>query len=270
VSRPGKGALSRPAAIDQISATDLKRLVISLGALVATLVISRFISHRIRVGLERGGFQANIAILLARVFWIGVWVVAGLFVLSVNGIALTALAAVIGVLGLALSLSLQQVLQNLVAGIYLLAERPFQIGDTVSVVGPAGLNHEGTVEDIQMRTTHLRSRDDELILVPNSAIFAGVVTNLTAVGGHATQVTLTFPRDAEPQAMQERVVLLLADLPAVLHTPKPELHMDRAGKDSWTATLTFWAARREARSDAIWALAHALPEATVNDGEAAS
>jgi small-conductance mechanosensitive channel len=182
---------------------------------------------------------------------------------------LAPLAAFIGVVGLAASLALQQVLQNLVAGVYLLAEQPFRIGDYIAVVGPAGANHEGTVEDIQMRTTHLRDRHDELIMVPNSAIFSGVVTNRTAVGGYVTTVSLTFPRDSDPGEVRHRVSDVLTGLGSILPTPKPELQVDKVDKEEWTASLLFWTLPHAAPSDALWAIGRAFPEATINAGGAA-
>ncbi len=266
----GSGLIARIPVFSNFDTDDLKKVGFSVGVLLLTVFASRLARGRLRSTLERGGFQVNEAILLSRLLWIGVWIVAALLVLSVNGIALTPLAAFIGVVGLAASLSLQQVLQNLVAGVYLLAERPFDIGDIVSIVGPAGLNHEGRVEDIQMRTTHLRSRDDELILVPNSAVFAAVVTNRTAVGGYAMEVTVTWPRDVDPSSVRERVLPVLQEVPSVLSTPKPELRVDKAGKEDWGASLLFWTVTHQARSDAVWAIARAFPEATVNDAAGTS
>lgn len=234
--------------------------------LVLTVILSRFATRRLRRGLEAAGYQITVIILLNRILWASMWAVAILLVVVFLGTGFTPLAAFIGVVGLAASLSLQQLLQNLVAGIYLLAERPFEIGDIVSVVGPSGINHEGRVEDIQMRTTHLRGRDDELILVPNSAMFAGVVTNRTAVGGYATEITVTFPRDKDPDFVRGQVAPLLQGLTSVLPSPEPALRVDKAGKDEWTASVLFWAIRQEARSDAVWALAHAFPDATVSNG----
>src|SRR5947209_5530539 len=198
-------------------------VVWSVAILVATFAVSRLASMRLRSALARGGFQLNVAILLARVIWLAVWVVGFLLVLYQFGIGLTPLAALIGVLGLAASLSLQTVLQNLVAGVYLLAERPFQLGDFIAVVAPAGVDHEGCVEDIQMRTTHLRNRDNELILMPNSAIFSGVVTNRTAVGGYVRHLTVTFPRTTDIEAARARMVPLLQNLPTLLPAPAPRL-----------------------------------------------
>ena len=249
-----------------IDKNDLTKIVLSLAVVVVTVFVSHIARGRLRNTLERGGFQINVAILLARLLWIGVWTAALLLILSLNGIALTPLAAFIGVVGIAASLSLQQVLQNLVAGVYLLAERPFEIGDIICIVGANGLNHEGRVQDIQMRTTHLRSIDDELILVPNAAIFSGIVTNRTAVGGYVTELTVTWPRNVDPSSVRARVFPVLEQVPSVLSTPRPELRVDKAGKEDWVASILFWAGTHQAKSDAIWAIANAFPEASVNDG----
>jgi small-conductance mechanosensitive channel len=207
----------------------------------------------------------NIAILLSRSLWVGVWVTGFLSELRFFGLGLEPLAAFIGVVGLAASLSLQSVLQNLVAGVYLLAERPFHIGDVVSVVGAAGLNHEGTVEDIQMRTTQLRSRDNEVILVPNASIFTGVITNRTAIGGYPTELTVTFPRDTDPDDVRDRLVVVMAGIPVILSEPTPRVRLDKIATETWTAGVVFWSSTDDARSQAIWQIGRTFPAATVND-----
>lgn len=242
----------------------LERLGVAVLTVVLTVIIAGLARRRLTSALERGGLQINVAVLLSRLLWIGVWALGFAIVLYSFGIGLAPLAAFIGVVGLAAGLALQQVLQNLVAGIYLLAERPFRIGDQIAVVGPAGANHEGTVEDIQMRTTRLRGRNDELILVPNASIFGGVVTNRTAISGYATQLLLVFPRDRDPARVQQQVVGIVEGLPGTLRTPQPEIHIDKVDKDAWTATLVFWAQHAEAESSAAWAIASAMPDASVD------
>ena len=241
-------------------------LVKSAVVLAFTFFLARFATHRFRDTLEKRErrLSDSAVILLVRILWTAIWAVGILLVVYLFGNGLTPLAAFIGVAGLAASLSLQQLLQNLVAGVYLLAERPFDIGDVVSVVGPSGVNHEGAVQDIQMRITRLRGRDDELILVPNSAMFAGVVTNRTAVGGYATEVKVTFPREMDPNTVRGQIVDLLGSVGSVLPMPQPELRIDRAGKEDWIAAILFWAKQREAKSDVVWAIAYAFPDVTVS------
>ena len=260
---------AHPEQLGDVVGSLVKPTFLSLLILVLALSLSRRGANRLRSTLTRGGFQDNIAILLGRSLRAAVLVVAVLAVLYQFGVGLTPLTAFIGVVGLAASLSLQQVLQNLVAGIYLLAERPFALQDLIQVIGPNGVNHEGRVEDIQMRTTHLRSRYDELILVPNAAIFGGVVTNRTAVGGCVNHITVTFPRDVDPVNVRANAFPMLVRLPNVLQAPEPDLHVDVVGKDSWTGTLSFWSGVADSASDVIWQFARAFPEATVNDVVAA-
>lgn len=241
----------------------LERLGVVVLTIVVTALVSRFARGRLGSTLERG-MGVNAALLLARLLWMAVWALGFAIVLYAFGVGLAPLAAFIGVVGLAASLALQQLLQNLVAGVYLLAERPFHIGDLIAVVGPAGANHEGTVEDIQMRTTRLRGRNDELILVPNASIFGGVVTNRTAISGHAAQLSIVFPRDRDPGPVGEQIVSIVQSLPGTLRTPQPEIHVDKVTKDEWTATLVFWAGSPDAGSSAAWAIASALPDASVD------
>jgi small conductance mechanosensitive channel len=235
----------------------------ALAILVLTFVLSRAVAGRSRTVFARGGVPPAASILLSRVAWSLAWILGIVWTFYAVGRDLTPLAAFIGVVGLALSLSLQSVLQNLVAGVYLLVEQPFAIGDTIQVIGPNGANHEGTVVDIEMRITKLRSRDDELIMMPNSSIFGGVVTNRTAVGGYAAQVSVSFPRSAEPDIVRLRLFPVLTAVPSVLRQPAPLLRVDTVGESNWTGSLVFWSATPEAVSAAVWAVGKQFPEATI-------
>src|SRR5438105_11300183 len=105
-----------------------------------------------------------------------------------------------------------------------------------------------------MRTTHLRNRQGELILMPNSAIFSGVVTNRTAVGGSVSHVTVSCPRSIEPESVRAKVVPLLQNLAGVLREPEPELQIEKVEADSWTAQLVFWVSR-QTYGGAVWSIA---------------
>jgi small-conductance mechanosensitive channel len=90
------------------------------------------------------------------------------------------------------------------------------------------------------------------------------VINRTALGGYATEVTVTFPTEADPEAVRARLVPLLADLDSVLPAPEPQLRIDQAGKEDWMASVVFWTTTRGGRSNVVWSIADAFPEATVD------
>jgi hypothetical protein len=95
-------------------------------------------------------------------------------ILDTVGVPLTTFVTVLGVAGLGISLAMQDVLKSFVAGTFLLFERPFRIGDEITVK-----SERGVVEDIGIRTTRLRNAENVQIIIPNAVVFAEVVANRT-------------------------------------------------------------------------------------------
>ncbi len=91
------------------------------------------------------------------------------------GVQTTSLAAVIAAAGLAVGLALQGSLSNLAAGVMIILFRPFKLGDYVEAGGSAG-----TVEEISIFTTSFRTPDNRHVIVPNSHITSGIITNISA------------------------------------------------------------------------------------------
>src|ERR1700730_15118691 len=113
-------------------------------------------------------------ILVKRGLVVGYVVVMLLVRLGMLGVNSVSLVTVAGAVGLAFSLAIQDILKNFFAGVYLLLERPFRVGDTIQVKDQLGV-----VENIGVRTTTLRTTDNVQVLVPNTVVFAEVVSNHT-------------------------------------------------------------------------------------------
>ncbi len=120
--------------------------------------------------LQRAHAHPNAILFLGLVAQYGVIFLGLVLTLAVLGVELSALAAVLGFGTIALTLSLQDIARNFIAGLYLLIERPFQIGDTIEVEG-----QRGVIEDVEIRTTILRNADGDRVIVPNSVMFTSVV-----------------------------------------------------------------------------------------------
>jgi small conductance mechanosensitive channel len=93
------------------------------------------------------------------------------------GIEVGSLVAGLGIAGLAVGLAAQDLLANLIAGFTILWDRPFRVGDVVTI-GPTG----GVVTEVGLRTTRLRAADQRLIILPNREAIAGTVINHTSGG----------------------------------------------------------------------------------------
>jgi small conductance mechanosensitive channel len=95
--------------------------------------------------------------------------------MSQLGIQTTSLIAVMGAAGLAVGLALQGALGNFAAGVLIVMFRPYRVGDYVEAAGIAG-----TILQVQILTTMLKTADNKLIVVPNGQIMSGIITNYSA------------------------------------------------------------------------------------------
>ena len=148
----------------------MTHLVAAVAILVVTLVLARFVSRSTQQATHQATKDAEFALLLGRLAHL---VVSGLgagWMLSVLGVPFAALAGFFSFVGLGLSLSFADVLKNLIAGSYLLIERPYRLGDMISIRGL-----EGTVQEMRLRTTRLHMTDGRVVIVPNSIILTEAV-----------------------------------------------------------------------------------------------
>ena len=99
-----------------------------------------------------------------------------IMILSINNINVDVLIAALGLGGLAMSLAAQDSLANMISGVILLLDKPFRVGDRVEI---QELGTWGDVVDIGIRTTRIRTRDNRLVIVPNSKISSDQIINYT-------------------------------------------------------------------------------------------
>ncbi len=143
---------------------------------VVAVYAGRRLTEGFRTRATRSAMDPSTVLLGSRLIHIAILVLGLIVFLDAIGIPLSTLLATIGVIGLAISLALQELLRNVFSGIYLLFERPFRIGDTIRVK-----DHEGVVHHVGLRTLMLKTPQDAEVLIPNSLVVSEVVTNLTRV-----------------------------------------------------------------------------------------
>jgi small-conductance mechanosensitive channel len=167
----------------------LGALIILSITLVAANNATRYFQH-IAQRMQIDAALTGLGTALSKVL---IYILGGLMVLSALGIAITPLVAAVGVGGIAVAVALQDILSNLFAGIYLLAEKPVRVGDFVKLE----TGQEGTVADIGWRTTRIRMPPNNTVIIPNGKLTQSVLTVreeprarpgavAVGVGGHGT------------------------------------------------------------------------------------
>jgi small-conductance mechanosensitive channel len=209
--------------------------------------------------LTRGRAQANVTILLGNlmqvfVLTIGVLLVLAIYTRDAFGWILTSFS----VIGLVLGLSLQDILKNFLAGVWVLVERPFRIGDTVEVG-----KYTGVVEEITFRTTLLRTPDAQQVIVPNGIFMTESVVNLTRFPTRRASLWLVVDDRDKPIAADD-VRLALRPVAGVAKDPTPSVELRSVSEGKAKYLVSFWTAERDAAlSGAVAALRARFPQGEV-------
>ncbi len=151
------------------------QLILAIVVLIGGLWIVNRIVRFIGKAMERSNAEPTLAKFLSSLVSIGLKTLLLISVASMIGIATTSFIALLGAAGLAVGLALQGTLANFAGGALILLFRPYRVGDFIDAQGVSG-----TVTDIQIFNTIIRTPDNKVIIVPNGPTSNGIITNYSA------------------------------------------------------------------------------------------
>jgi small conductance mechanosensitive channel len=168
-----------------------------------------------------------------------------LAIMGILGIETTSLIAVLGATSVAIGLALQGSLSNFAAGLLLIIFHPFRVDDWIE-----GASVSGIVEEIQFFTTHVRTPDNRLVIIPNGKLTNDNVTNYSAKGMLRVDMVVGVDYEENLQRIKKLIVEVLDADPYVLTDPKPTIGVMDLGENDirlavqpWTAPENFWNVR---------------------------
>ena len=209
--------------------TALLLLVICLIAMKLVMTLLRHLSGRSKMD-ERvrryllGGVKAVL------------WAVTVLIVAQSLGIPVTSLIALVSVLGLAVSLAVQDVLSNVAGGMVILFSKPFSIGDYVETT-----DGEGTVVEISLTHTKLHTYGGQRVMLPNKAVVDGKIINYSARGVRRVDHTITASYDDSTEAVRAACLRAVSRTPYVLADPAPAAVLTAYKDSAVEYHVRFWA-----------------------------
>ena len=141
--------------------------------------------------------------LIKRGILIVVWTIGIIMALHNVGVTVTTLMGTLGIGGMAFALASQDTIKNIFGGISIFTDQMFQIGDIIRIG-----DTEGTVVDVGLRSTRLRTYDHRLVILPNSKLIDAVVTNISSEPGRPIVIDLGLTCDTSPEKMRQAMAIL--------------------------------------------------------------
>ena len=193
--------------------------------LVVGLWLAFFLSKLARkTALEHPRIDPTLGTFLSVMVRYALIILVIIIVLQQFGVQTTSLVAVLGASALAIGLALQGTLTNVASGIMLAIIRPYHIGDFVEING-----REGTVIDLDLFFTRLRSPDEQVILVPNGQVTANPIVNHTQKGRRRCVITIGIGyEDDIDQALRVMKDIMAGD-PRAIDEPPPWFRLKDLG-----------------------------------------
>ncbi len=154
----------------------LLKFIITILTLILGLILIRIIKRIIRRNIHRINIEPSLEKFLISIITIFLYTILILFLIDQLGFPITSFIALIGSVGIAISLALQKSLSNVAAGILILINKPFKVGDYI-IIG----SYEGSVKSIGLFYTTITSGTLNKLSIPNYKLAEDVVTNISAI-----------------------------------------------------------------------------------------
>jgi small conductance mechanosensitive channel len=213
----------------------LPRMVIALLIFVCSLYAAGLLSKIVRRTMEKRKTDNEIMLLIVKITRWSVLILGTVAALQQVGFNLTAFLAGLGILGFTIGFALQDVSKNFVAGLLLLLEQPFDIGDTIEVS-----DYIGTVATVELRATEIYTFDGQNVLIPNADVFTNPIKNYSRYSKRRFDLSLGVAYDADLELARATILEVLATLPGLLSDPAPWVVYHKFGESSIDLTAYYW------------------------------
>ena len=215
-------------------------LLMALAILIVGRQLVKLILRLITVALEKSKVEDTVRIFVTNL--LNTLLMILVFIAAINqlGIETTSIIAVLGAAGLAIGLALQGSLSNFAAGIFIVIYRPYKVGDYIE----AG-NHAGTVKDIQIFSTVLKTPDNKIVVVPNGSIMNGSIVNYSDQDTRRVDLIISCSYEDDIDKVRSVLEDILKKEKRILKDPKPQIAVAELADSSVNFIFRPWVKRTD-------------------------
>jgi small conductance mechanosensitive channel len=225
----------------------VQHLISAIAIFIVLYLVGRLTRVLVLWAMRRSKADRQVCTLVRNLITVTTYVVALISALVVYGVNVAVILTAAGVGTVAIGLAFQDLLRNVLAGIWLLLEQPFRLGDTITV-----MDQTGAVQNITLRTTTLRTGVGELAILPNLTVFTGIVINTTHYDTRRLTVGVRIPAATDLADLMRRARAAVEKVPGIEAKPATvfEPTLDR---EVPLLHCHFWVDQREQDPDAVTA-----------------
>jgi small conductance mechanosensitive channel len=221
----------------------LFKTLLVIGALVLLFSMAKLVRALFAPGIRRLSKMSKLMqdFLLKVVFWLA-FIIGLLIVLSLVGINITPMFAILGGASFILAFAMQDTLGNLASGLMIMINKPFDVGDLIDTNGVLG-----EVKSVSIVSTTVRTFDNQVIIMPNSVVWGSVITNVTVSPIRRVDMVFGIGYGDDIETAMGVLRKLVADHPLVLDDPEPNIQVHELADSSvnficrpWAKTEDYW------------------------------
>lgn len=210
-------------------------LVWAIVTLVVGLWIVKLIKSGVRKALDKGDTEQTLKSFLLSIITILLKVMVYITALGMLGVEMTSFIAILGAAGLAVGLALSGALQNFAGGVMILLFKPFKAGDFIDAQG-----HSGTVREIQIFSTILKTPDNKTILIPNGKLANDSMVNYSIEEQRRVDWTVGIGYGDDLDKAYEVIERLLSEDDRILSDPEPFMAVKELADSSVNIAVRVW------------------------------
>lgn len=211
------------------------RLMVTLVIFVLALVTAGFVSRQVQRLMKRRNADEEITLLMSRLTRWGVIVFGCVVALQQIDFDLTAFLTGLGVLGFTVGFAIQDVSKNFVAGVLLLLQQPFDIGDAIEVG-----SYAGTVVTVDLRATELRTFDGKNVLIPNADVYTSAIVHFGRASRRRIDLSAGVAYGSDLEMVKSTAVAAISGVEGVLSDPAPAVVFESFGSSTVDFRLYYW------------------------------
>ncbi|MDK4747747.1 small-conductance mechanosensitive channel MscS [Leclercia adecarboxylata] len=210
-------------------------IVAAIAIIVIGMIVARIISNAVNRVMRARHIDATVADFLSALVRYGVIAFTLIAALGRVGVQTASVIAVLGAAGLAIGLALQGSLSNLAAGVLLVTFRPFRSGEYVDLGGVAG-----TVLQVQIFSTTLRSADGRMVVIPNGKIIANNIINFSREPVRRNEFIIGVAYDSDIEKVKQLLTNIIESDDRILKDRDMTVRLNELGASSINFVVRVW------------------------------